>query len=239
MTTIRCGRIASLPAAALVAAALALIPASQAFPQAAASPAASAASRAESRSLVAHLQRHYQQTDSFKANFKETVTRAGAPARVRSGVIYYRKPGRLRWEFADPQPETIVSDGSLIYDYDSGLNQVVETPLKSAFKSQSAAAFLLGVGKVDRDFETAPVASPPADGLDHAVLTPKGGGEPIELGIDRKTFNIVTLAVTDALGNRTEFEFSAVERNLALESSLFAFTVPAGADIVSSQGQQQ
>lgn len=210
-----------------------------ALAQPAASPAASVSSAKELRTLVAHLQRHYQQTDSFKANFKETVTRAGAPPRVRVGVIYYRKPGRLRWEFAEPQPETIVSDGSLIYDYDPGLNQVVETPLKSAFKSQSAAAFLLGVGDVERDFEALPVAARGGDSLNHVALTPKGGGDRIELGIDPNTFNIVTLALTDALGNRTELEFSAVERNLALESSLFAFTVPAGADIVGSQGSQQ
>jgi outer membrane lipoprotein carrier protein len=233
----RRSRITRIAAALLVGAVLAT-GGGTASAQPAASPAASVSSRTELRSLLSHLQRHYQETDSFKANFKETVTRAGAPPRVRTGVIYYRKPGRLHWEFAEPQPETIVSDGSLIYDYDPGLNQVVETPLKSAFKSQSAAAFLLGVGNVDRDFEAAPVASRGADSLGRVALTPRGGGDRIELGIDRNTFNIVTLELTDALGNRTELDFSAVERNLAFESSLFAFTVPDGADIVSSQGSQ-
>ena len=230
-------RMAGIYAVASIAAAIAMS-AGMVSPQPMASPAASVSSGTELRSLLSHLQRHYQQTNSFKANFTETVTRAGAPPRVRTGVIYYRKPGGLHWEFAEPHPETIVSDGSLIYDYDPGLNQVVETPLKNAFKSQSAAAFLLGVGNVDRDFEAAPVGSHGGDNLDHLALTPRGGGDRIELGIDRKTFDIVTLELTDALGNRTELEFSAVERNLALESSLFAFTVPAGADIVSSQGSQ-
>lgn len=187
---------------------------------------------------MSQLQRHYQATDSFKANFKETITRAGAPPRDRSGVIYYCKPGRMRWEFAEPQPETIVSDGSLIYDYDPGLNQVVETPLKSAFKSHGAAAFLLGVGDLDRDFDAVTVASPAGDSLGHVALTPKGGGDRIELGIDSHTFNIVTLMLVDALGNRTALEFSAIERNLPLASALFTFTVPPGADIVSSQGSQ-
>jgi len=230
---IRCARIAGIFAAASIAAAIA-----KGAGTASAQPAGSVSSGAELGSLLSHLQRHYQQTDSFKANFKETVTRAGALPQVRTGIIYYRKPGRLRWEFTEPQPETIVSDGSLIYDYDPGLNQVVETPLKNAFKSQSAAAFLLGVGNVDRDFEAAPVVSRGGDTLSHVALTPRGGGDRIELGIDRNTFNIVTLGLTDALGNRTEFEFSAVERNLAIESGMFVFTVPAGADIVNSQGSQ-
>lgn len=187
--------------------------------------------------LVARLQHHYQVTDSFKAKFRETITRAGAPPRERGGVIYYRKPGRIRWEFAGSQPETIVSDGTTIYDYDPGLNQVVETPLRNAFRSQGAVAFILGVGNVERDFKAAAVPAAPADGRDHIALTPKGGGgDGIELGVDPKTSNIMTLRLTDALGNTTALEFSEIERNLPLKVSLFAFTAPAGADIVSAGG---
>jgi outer membrane lipoprotein carrier protein len=195
------------------------------------------AKSANLKTLVARLQHHYQVTDSFKAKFKETITRAGAPPRERSGAIYYRKPGRIRWEFAGSQPETIVSDGTTIYDYDPGLNQVVETPLRNAFRSQGAVAFILGVGKVERDFKAAAVPAAPADGRDHIALTPKGGGgDGIELGVDPKTSNIMTLRLTDALGNTTVLEFSEIERNLPLEASLFAFTAPAGADIVSAGG---
>jgi outer membrane lipoprotein carrier protein len=189
------------------------------------------------KTLVARLQHHYQVTDSFKAKFTETITRAGAPPRQRGGMIYYRKPGRIRWEFSGSQPETIVSDGTTIYDYDPGLNQVVETPLRNAFRSQGAVAFILGVGSVERDFKATAVPSAAADGRDHIALTPKGGaGEGIELGVDRKTSNIAALRLTDALGNTTAFDFSEIERNLPLKASLFAFTAPDGADIVSAGG---
>jgi outer membrane lipoprotein carrier protein len=200
--------------------------------------ASDASTPAQLKSLIAALQRHYQETTSFQANFKETLTRVGAPPHDRSGIIYYQRPGRLHWEFTDPQPETIVSDGSLIYDYDPGLNQVVETPVRNAFKSHGVAAVLLGAGDLSRDFETSAASSPPDDGLGHIVLTPKGGGDRIELGIDRETLNIMTLGLKDALGNRTELQFSAIERNLPLDAKLFRFTVPAGADIVNSEGSQ-
>jgi outer membrane lipoprotein carrier protein len=200
--------------------------------------ASNATTPAQLKTLIAALQRHYKETDSFQANFKETLTRVGAPPHDRSGIIYYQRPGRLHWEFTDPQPETIVSDGTLIYDYDPGLNQVVETPVRNAFKSHGVAAVLLGAGDLSRDFETSAAASPPDDGLGHIVLTPKGGGDRIELGIDRQTLNIMTLGLKDALGNRTELQFSAIERNLPLDAKLFRFTVPAGADIVNSEGSQ-
>jgi outer membrane lipoprotein carrier protein len=195
-----------------------------------------AAQPAELKLLLAHLQRHYQQTNSFSASFKQTVARVGAPPQDRSGKVYYLKPGRVRFEFADPQPETIVSDGKLLYDYDPGLNQVMETPLKNAIKTQAAAAFLLGVGNVDRDFRASQSALPADDGLIHLLLTPKRGGDDIELGLEPHTLNVISLRLADALGNVTKISFSAISSNVAIEPARFDFEPPAGADIVTSSG---
>ena len=186
--------------------------------------------------VLKRLQRHYQQTDSFSASFKQTVARVGASPQERSGKVYYLKPGRVRFEFADPQPETIVSDGKLLYDYDPGLNQVMETPLKNAIKTQAAAAFLLGVGNVDRDFKASRPVSPPNDRLIHVLLTPKRGGDDIELGLEPDTMNVVSLRLADALGNVTKISFSAIRPNVAITPSHFEFEPPAGADIVTSSG---
>jgi outer membrane lipoprotein carrier protein len=186
--------------------------------------------------LLDRLQQHYQSTKSFSAKFDETITRAGAPPLQRSGVIYYEKPGKLRWEFNGSPPETIVSDGKTIYDYDSELNQVVETPLAQAFRGHAAAAFLLGAGNVKHDFKAEAMATPNSDQLVHVALTPKQGGERIEAGIERNTYNIATLSIGDAMGNRTNLSFSNIKLNQPLNASQFAFTPPDGADIVSSGG---
>jgi outer membrane lipoprotein carrier protein len=184
--------------------------------------------------LVARLQSHYQATRGFSAKFTETLSRPGAPPRERSGVVQYQKPGRMRWEFSGAQPETIVSDGRTIYDYDPGLDQVVETPLKRAAMSRGAAAFLLGVGNLKRDFIPSTGVAQNSDGLAHVVLKPKGQGDPVELGIDPATSNIVTLRLADAMGNVTLLRFNEIKTNPPLDSSVFSFRVPPGADIVNA-----
>jgi outer membrane lipoprotein carrier protein len=186
--------------------------------------------------LLDRVQQHYQETKSFSAKFDETITRAGAAPLHRSGIIYYEKPGKLRWEFEGSQPETIVSDGKTIYDYDPALNQVVETPLAQVSHSNAAAAFLIGAGNVKRDFKAQALTVPDSSGLVHVALTPKQGGQRIEAGIDRKTYNIATLSIGDAMGNRTDLSFSNIELNQPLRASQFTFTPPDGADIVSSGG---
>ncbi len=184
--------------------------------------------------LLDRMQQHYQSTRSFSAKFNEIITRVGAPPIQRSGVIYYEKPGKLRWEFEGSQPETIVSDGKTIYDYDPALNQVVETPLAQAFRNQPTAAFLLGVGNVKRDFKAKTIRATNSSGLIHVVLTPKQGGQPIEAGIEPKTYNIAALSIGDAMGNRTNLSFSNIELNEPIRAAQFTFTPPDGADIVSS-----
>jgi outer membrane lipoprotein carrier protein len=190
----------------------------------------------ELRDLLARLQRHYQETRSFSAKFNETITRPGAPTLNRGGTLSWLRPGRIRFDYGAPQPETVVSDGRTLYDYDPGLNQVIETPLKNAIRAQAAAALLLGVGNLERDFTATRPEIASQNRLSHVILTPKSGGPSIEIGVDPSTSNIVTLMIADALGNRTEFHFSEIRQNVALTPADFVFKTPDGADVVTSSG---
>ena len=180
------------------------------------------------------LQRHYRDTNSFTAKFNEEIATVGAPKKQRQGVVSFRKPGRMRWEFETPEKQTIVSDGETLYSYDPDLNQVVETPLKQALKSSSATSFLLGIGNINRDFKAA-FANPPApNGLVNLILDAKKGGYKIEVGLDPKTYNLTTLTLTDQLGDVTRIDFTDIRDNVELPDSTFAFNAPAGADIVTA-----
>jgi outer membrane lipoprotein carrier protein len=194
----------------------------------------SAPMKSDLKQVLSRLQRHYRDTNSFSAKFNEEITTVGAPKRERSGVVSFRKPGRMRWEFAAPEVQTIVSDGEMLYSYDPELNQVVQTPLKQAIKSSSATSFLLGMGNINRDFKAAFANSVASDGLVHLLLDSKAGGYKIEIGLDPKSYNLMTLTLTDQLGDVTKVNFSDIHNNVELPDSTFAFKTPAGADIVNA-----
>jgi outer membrane lipoprotein carrier protein len=186
------------------------------------------------KQVLDRLQRHYRDTNSFSAKFSEEVTTVGAPARKRQGTVSFRKPGRMRWEFEDPEKQTIVSDGETLYSYDPDLNQVVETPLKQALKSSSATSFLLGIGDINRDFKAAFANLAKPTGLIDLILEAKTGGYKIEVGLDPQTYNLMTLTLTDQLGDVTRIDFSDIHDNVELPDSIFAYKAPAGADIVTA-----
>jgi outer membrane lipoprotein carrier protein len=184
--------------------------------------------------IVERLQQRYDCSRSMQANFDETLSSPGGITRTRKGTVYFKKVGRMRWEFAVPSEGTVVSDGKTVYDYEKDLNQVVELPVNKALKS-SATAFLLGLGNIRRDFKASLSPAPSSDGLTHVILTPKGGGDTMELGLDPKSYDIVNFKLTNQVGSVTQLKFSDIRTNVALDDTLFKFTVPEGADIVRPQ----
>ncbi len=184
--------------------------------------------------ILKRIQIHYQKTDSLTAGFSEDIAGASGMKRAREGKVYYRKPGKMRWEFTGAEAETIVSDGKDLYSYQPDLNQVMKAPLARVFKSSAPAAFLLGVGDIKRDFKASIPKAPPADGLVHVALSPKGGGETIELGLDPQSYDLKWLRLTDQLGNVSTLQFGDIRSNIALNDAIFAFEPPKDADIVEA-----
>src|SRR5579862_4903378 len=181
--------------------------------------------------ILRRLQHRYDCSRSLQANFDEKISSPGGMTRTRKGTVYFRKVGRMRWEFAAPSEGTVVSDGTTVYDYEKDLNQVVELPVSKALKS-SATAFLLGLGNIRRDFKVSLPPESSIDGLIYVILVPKSGGDTMELGLDPKSYDIVKFKLTNQVGGVTELRFSDIRTNVALDDSLFAFTVPEGADVV-------
>jgi outer membrane lipoprotein carrier protein len=186
--------------------------------------------------ILNQTQAHYRATQSFSADFVEKIASPGGANRTRTGKVYYRKPGRMRWDFAAPEQETIVSDGTTVYSYDPDLNQVIETPVAGLVKSPSATAFLLGIGDLRADFDVSIPSRAPNDGLVYLLLAPKGGGSNAIVGLDPKTWNLSRLLLTDAAGDLTSLTFSNFDTNPTLADSLFKFAIPAGSDIVKAPG---
>jgi outer membrane lipoprotein carrier protein len=183
------------------------------------------------------IQDHYKHTSSFTAKFTEQLTGIGGTKHTRGGQVWYKRPGMMRWEFDSPQKEIVVSDGNKLYDFQPDLNQVLELPLNRAFKSSAPLTFLLGMGDLRRDFN-ATVSAVPAEHVLKVALTPKGGGDRVEMELDSSNYDLKGAKVTDALGNTTSIAFSSVKTNVQVADSMFHFQVPPGVDVVQAPGAQ-
>jgi outer membrane lipoprotein carrier protein len=184
---------------------------------------------------VKKLQARYDSTPGFRADCAQEVQSATWGQKVEArGQVYFRKPGRMRWEFVEPE-QLLVSDGKFLWLYQPSEKQVIKTPFESAFRSNTPASFLLGIGRIDQDF-TASLTGETKETYSLRLL-PKKDPEAIgslDLEVHTKTFDITQATITDPLGNTTRLQFSNIDRKAPLNDSLFRFTIPPGVDIVDA-----
>ena len=190
--------------------------------------------------IVARLQARYDDTLGFQADFTQEVVTATLGQTITStGEVFFKKPGKMRWNFSQPA-QLLVSDGSSFWFYQPADKQVVKTPFHQAFRSNTPISFLTGVGRLEDDFQVALQNSNQNSSQDSKdtyllLLTSKHDAEAVgrlTLAVSRQTFDIVEATVTDPLGNTTRLRLSNINRNTSLEESLFQFDIPPGVDII-------
>ena len=153
------------------------------------------------------------------------------------GTVYLKKGGKLRWEYAEPTKQEIVSDGKTIWIYTPQLNQVNTGPAPEALAGP-AGSFLSGLGKLREHFSVrflTPAQPLDADGNVVLDLTPKQPQPTLArlvLALDGKTYQVRKAVVYDQFENTVTMRFTRVAVNSGLPDKLFAFTPPPGAATV-------
>src|SRR5262245_28848226 len=96
----------------------------------------------------------YGRMTDLKADFTQTAFNKSLNQTIpASGTVYLKKGGKLRWEYAEPTPQQIVSDGKTIWIYTPQLNQVNTGKAPDAL-SGPAGSFLSGLGKLREHFRS-------------------------------------------------------------------------------------
>ena len=185
--------------------------------------------------VVRLLQQRYDATSDFTADFTQAVDVPTLGKTLTSkGRVFFKRPGRMRWEFLEPEIQTIVADGTTLWVYQPDHRQVMKTGFQAAFQSATPVTFLFGVGKLTDDFRASLVSV--AKDVLRLRLEPKQDAEigTLVLTVDRKTYDLVVAEISDPLGNVTRLAFSNLKRGVGLADSEFTFEPPPGVDVVEA-----
>lgn len=188
-----------------------------------------------------------QTTRSGRADFTQVVTLpprasegSGRVARTRSsnGSFAFQRPGRFRFVYAAPLPQTIVADGKTLWLYDEDLNQVTVRAQAGAL-DDTPAALIAGAADLRTLQASYDLANDGArDGLLWVRATPKardGQTQQLRVGLRAVSPTQVELGafeILDSFGQRSLLTFSRMQVNANLPADTFRFTPPAGADII-------
>lgn len=179
--------------------------------------------------LVAKVQAFYDQVTDYSASFRQVVKRR-SPRRTftRSGTVYFKKPGMMRWDYKVPDQVHYVSDGRVLWSYDVAEGVVFRMPVAGSELFQ-ALGFLTGTARLSEVFE-AGTGEPVDGGLVPVRLVPKDGAanyRAVTLFVDPATGETRRTEVEDPVGNLSHLWFDDPSFK-SLPAKGFDFKVPAG-----------
>jgi outer membrane lipoprotein carrier protein len=185
--------------------------------------------------LAFALDGRYNSIHTWTADFEQTFT-AGLTSQTQSGRLYLAKPGRMRWEYAQPERKTFLVAGNRVWQYAAGARQATVTALPSSHDLRTPLRFLLGHLDLPKQVK----------GLSYSGLRPWQAGDAVIHGypIDsaegwREVFievapgyEINRLLIVGLDGSQNDIRFSRIRVNTGLPANIFRLTLPKGVAVV-------
>jgi outer membrane lipoprotein carrier protein len=193
-----------------------------------------AAAAASPAALAQKVQAYYEKTADLEARFVQTYTYAAfGRSQVSKGTLRVKKPGRLRWDYEAPAKKTVLVAGSRLVQYEPEANQAYVDEHFDASAMSAAVTFLLGQGRLDKEFDLA------ADAEGRLVLTPKKPDPRVERVVLTvgPGGEVTATRVEDGSGNVNAIAFEGLRRNVGLKDAVFVLDLPKDVHRVSAPGQ--
>lgn len=209
---------------------------------------------------VTLLETRYRSATTTQATFLERYTESGRLMRVEAGQAYFRRPGKMRWEYASPEKNLFLVDGKTAWFYVPEDHTVTRVPAKRSADWRTPLALLAGDMKVSRVCSRVEIAEQekPVNPGD-VVLACHLRGEPktkatgrsatahpditdedtkntsvfLELAPD--SGDLLRVLVRDQGGISLDFRFTNWRFNSSVAESAFEFHPPAGVAILNGE----
>ena len=171
-------------------------------------------------------------TENGRAEFTQTTLNAQGKTEgtASTGTFEFSRPGKFRWEYRSPFPQTIVGDGQTLWIWDPDLRQVTRKKLTQSLGS-TPAALLAGDNALEKGFTLKEGGA--SEALEWVDATPKNtdsGFEHIRLGFGADS--LARMELQDSFGHTISIRFNHVDKRPIFGANTFHFTPPAGADVI-------
>lgn len=197
--------------------------------------------------LVRRFEARYRGAQSLQTHFLERYTEQGRTLRLDAGVAYFRRPGKMRWEYESPEAKLFVTDGRTIWFYVPADRTVIRSRVKEDNDERTPFSLLTRNPRLDRLCASIVQGSPgEAVTAGNEVLrcrprmtrgTQQGPRE-VLLEIVPETGDLSRVRVDQGGGAALEFQFSRWEKNTIKDDARFHFMPPMGTAIVNGPAEE-
>lgn len=207
---------------------------------------------ADAKSAVRALESRYEHARTLKATFFERYSDGKGAVQSESGIVYFSRPGRMRWDYESPEQKLFLVDGTNVWFYVPADRTVSRAKMKESSDWRTPIALLVGkadLSRLCRNIEIVPGSTdsgkpeghPLQDGNTVLRCTPRNGtGDATDsTGSLREVLletdpqaRLVRVVLREAGNIETEFRFGNWEENIPIPEAQFHFQPPPGVTVV-------
>ena len=209
----------------------------------------------EASELASRMEARYRSAKTLQATFLERYAENGSLLRSEAGTAYFRRPGKMRWEYEQPEKDLFLVDGKTAWFYVPADHTVTRVPAKQSADLRTPLALLAGQMKISRACSRVELADDEkplhegdamlrcrvrgqkqsAGGADTESVLGAGASDAVFFEVVRETGELARLIVRQAGGIEVEFRFENWRMDPPVPESLFRFDVPLGVAIVNGE----
>jgi outer membrane lipoprotein carrier protein len=204
--------------------------------------------------VVHAVEARYAKAHTLQAKFYERYRASGQPGQSESGVVYFSKPGRMRWEYESPSTKLFLVDGTNVWLYVPADRTASRAKLKESDDWRTPLALLTGKIHLDRLCGKIELITSGANGgaSSDAALDPHNvvlncSPRPSPAGDENNStfrqilfevdpeYHLTRVVVREPGDIETEFRFGDWRENVAAPEAMFHFEPPPGVSIVNAE----
>ena len=203
----------------------------------------------DAAAIVTLVQTFYDQTKTLQAEFEQTrYTRLYDRYDRAKGKVVFKKPGKMRWDYGQPNGQVFVSNGKKLLIYQppeegEKHGQLIERALDDD-QLPSAFSFLTGSGNLEKDFEVRILEHGNEKFQDGYVLQliprkPTPNYEQLVFYVralndgGKRAGVVQRVLIIDSAGNRNRFDFAKMKFNREVPEKRFNYKPPKGTERVT------
>jgi outer membrane lipoprotein carrier protein len=203
------------------------------------------------------LESTYQSARTLQATFLEQYSENGRIVRAEAGTAYFRRPGKMRWEYESSERDVFLVDGKTTWFYVPNDHTVMRWPAKESTDWRTPLALLAGgmrISRVCTRVEAAGTEKPldandvvlecavrgseskrPRVGASEARPEADAGAQRVFFEVSPDTGELTRILIRQSGGVEVQFQFRNWRFNPPLAESLFHFEPPPGVAIVNGE----
>lgn len=180
---------------------------------------------------IQQLNNFIGQTHGFEADFSQSLfDEHGSELQFSAGKFSLLKPGKFSWDYEEPYHQVIMSNGKLIWLYDSELEQVTIKPVDSTL-TRTSMVLLFDDTDLLNQFNIIVLSE--EENISWLELSPKKpDSEFSSVIVGMKADQLVALKLIDGFGQTTFIKFTGIKQNPDFVKDRFEFNIPKNADVI-------